>query len=287
MAEEFSILERITASYYRLTNSEKKVADFVSSHRNETQKMSISDLADASGVAEATISRFSKKLGYENFNAMKIALAQSFGHDTSQEISMLTGNIREEDSIEEIAVKLMAADTMAMRQTLEVVVTENYKKAVDLLEQADQVLCMGQGGSMIIAEEAAHLFSTIDRKYFAVADAHSQTILTANASRKDVLLYFSYSGGTKDLIHTLEIAKKTGMESILVTRFPNSPGAQLAGLVLQYGANENALQIGSVAGRVSQLYLIDILFSEMCRRNMSACHEARERIADALKEKFV
>ena len=37
-------------------SAERKVADYVSSHRQKTQFMSISDLAEEAGVAEATIS---------------------------------------------------------------------------------------------------------------------------------------------------------------------------------------------------------------------------------------
>ena len=51
-----------------------------------------------------------------------------------------------------------------MTQTLELVRPEEYIRAADLLEQADRVLCMGQGGSMIIAMEAAHLFFHGERK---------------------------------------------------------------------------------------------------------------------------
>ena len=50
--------EKISQMYYELTASEKKTADYVLGHRNETQYMSIAELAEESGVAEATVSRF-------------------------------------------------------------------------------------------------------------------------------------------------------------------------------------------------------------------------------------
>ena len=74
---------------------------------------------------------------------------------------------------------------------------------------------------------------------------------------------------------------------ILVTRFPNSPGAALADLVLQCGANENPLQSGSIPARIAQMYLIDILFSEYTRKNMEDAKECRNRIAQALAAKHL
>lgn len=131
-----------------------------------------------------------------------------------------------------------------MTQTLELVRPEEYIRAADLLEQADRVLCMGQGGSMIIAMEAAHLFSTASGKFFSVTDSHMQAIAIATAGENDVILFFSYSGATKDLIETLSYARERGLRSILVTHFANSPGAGLADVTLLCGADESPLQLG-------------------------------------------
>ena len=57
-----NVFERISAEYYNLTPAEKKAADYVLSHQRKTQDMSITELAAASGVAEATVSRFCRRL---------------------------------------------------------------------------------------------------------------------------------------------------------------------------------------------------------------------------------
>lgn len=149
------------------------------------------------------------------------------------------------------------------------------------------MLCMGQGGSMLIAEEAAHLFSTVGGKYQAVRDSHMQAIATVNADPEDVILYFSYSGSTVDMMHTLGIARKNGAGVVLITRFPKSPGAELADAVLQCGADESPLQLGSVAAKIAQMYLLDVLFSEVCREDLENARRSRQRIADALSEKHL
>ena len=61
----------------------------------------------------------------------------------------------------------------------------------------------------------------------------------------------------------------------------------LVDVVLQCGSIEGPLQLGSVAARIAQLYLIDVLFSEMCRRDMERCRHQRELVAEALSEKHV
>ena len=255
-----NVFERISAEYYNLTTAEKKAADYVLSHQRKAQDMSITELAAASGVAEATVSRFCRRLGCKGYNAFRLAIANSIAQ-RPQQSNPLSGEVLDDDSFSDVCKKLYTANVSAMTQTLELVRPEEYIRAADLLEQADRVLCMGQGGSMIIAMEAAHLFSTASGKFFSVTDSHMQAIAIATAGEKDVILFFSYSGATKDLIETLSYARERGLRSILVTHFANSPGAGLADVTLLCGADESPLQLGSVGARIAQMYLLDVLFS--------------------------
>lgn len=285
MAPE-SVFSKISSEYYNLTAAEKKTADYVMTHQTETQSMSISELAARSTVAEATVSRFCKRLGYKGYNAFKLALVNSIA-SVHGEMSPLSGEVTEEDGFSDVCKKLYRADIGAIKQTLALIDEKNIRAAADLLEAAGKVLCMGQGGSMIIAEEAAHLFSTVCGKFFPVSGSHMQSIAATNLAPDDVVLYFSYSGATRDMQETLNIVRQRGAKTVLITRFPNSPGAAKSDVVLQCGANESPLQLGSVAARISQLYLLDVLFSEVCRRNLDACRESRSRVADALADKHV
>ncbi len=287
MAYNQSVSERISAEYYNLTSSEKKAADYVMAHQMEAQIMSITELAEASKVAEATVSRFCRRLGYKGYNAFKLALAKSTAGQRSSAANPLSGEVQDTDSLTDLCRKLYQADVSAMTHTMELIKPENIVAAADLLEKAGKVLCMGQGGSMIIAQEAAHLFSTASGKFFAVSDSHMQVIAATTMDPGDVLLFFSYSGATKDMMETLSLARERGGKVILITRFPQSPGAALADVVLKCGANESPLQLGSVPARVAQMYLLDVLFSELCRRNMDSCRESRSRIADALADKHL
>ena len=279
-----NVFETISQKYYDLTASEKKTADYLMAHQEESQYMSIAELAEESGVAEATVSRFCRRLGYKGYNAFKLAIANS------------TARLRQgtpapaetdADSLEELSQKLYAVDSAALAQTMELMDFGAVRRAVDSLEQAERVWCMGQGGSMLIASEAAHLFSTVGARFFAVSDSHLQIIRAANMGEKDAVLFFSYSGATRDMMETLQVARERGARIVLITRFAKSPGGGLADVVLRCGANESPLQLGSVAAKVAQLLLIDVLFAEYCRRAPERCEESRDRVAAAIADKHL
>ncbi len=282
---EINAFEKISNAYYSLTAAEKKVADYVIIHQQESQYMSISELAEACGVAEATISRFARRLNYKGYNAFKLAVAHSTAGRSAG--NPLSGQVLAEDGVSDVCQKLFTANVDAMEQTLSLLRPEDVTAAGDLLERADKVLCMGQGGSMVMAQEAAHLFSTAFGKYFAVTDSHMQAIAATQLGPRDVILYFSYSGATRDMVENCLLARERGAKVILVTRFPKSPGAALASVVLQCGANENPLQMGSVAARIAMIFVLDVLFSEVCRRDLPACRARRRQVADALSEKHL
>ena len=286
MAEHRNIFEIISQEYYSFTVSEKKLADFMLSNQDGLAYLSIGQLASGAGVAEATVSRFCRRLGLKNYAEFKLSAANTSLRFKPAN-NPLSGQIQETDSVEDICRKLYSAETEALGQTMEVLSPDAIIRAADLLERAPRVLCMGQGGSMLIAQEASHLFSTVDNRFIAVVDSHMQAMSAAMMDPDDVIMFFSYSGSTRAMMETLKIAKKREGKIILVTRFPHSPGAELSDIVLQCGANENPLQSGSIAARIAQMYLMDVLFSEYSRRNLVKTRYNRARIAQALEDKHI
>lgn len=282
---ENDIFQLLSHEYYQFTSAEKRVADFIISNGVKAQTMSISELAEATGVAEATISRFCRRMGYQGYSAFRLAIAAATAARENSDPP--SGEIQAEDTVPDLCAKLTSANIDAIRETQSLIRPENIMAAADALLAANTVLCMGQGGSMLMAEEAAHLFTTAFPGFFAVPDSHMQVIAAANLTEKDIILFFSYSGSTKELMDVLQIARQRHIRTILITRYPGSPGAGLADIVLQCGSTEGPLQLGSVAARIAQLYLIDVLFSEMCRRDLDTCRHRRELVADALSEKHV
>lgn len=278
--QNIGILERIRASYYQLTATERKVADYVLAHSSQVQFMSITQLADECGTADASISRFCKTLKLKGFNAFKLELAQQaataavsdFGDGRSANTDTLEGRCKETGRLAQEAVS----------QTIELADPKIIRKTVSLLEQANRVYCMGSGGSMIMAMECAHLFSTVSDKFQAVSDSHLQMSAAAIMDPGNVIILFSYSGATTGGLQILELAKQRGIHTVLVTRFPKSPAARLAEIVIRCGSNESPMQIGSACAKVAQLVVMDLLYQEYFHRNRERCEKNVNAIANSL-----
>lgn len=261
----FSILIR---NYNNLTRSETKVADYILRHKQQVPMQSISELAVACNVSEATISRFCHSAGCASFNEFKLAVVQAIsGGDVVGMHTDLYSTILPTDSVEQKCRKLCNVSTEALQQTLNELEVDHIEEAVKLFSEAKSVYCFGQGNSSIVAEDAWGRFSCVSSKFHYISNANLQATTAQLLGEGDVVLYFSFSGSVPELIEMGKILEKSKAKLVLVTRFPNSPGAQYADLLLICGANEAPQQQGSIAAKIGQLFIVDVLFHEFCAQN--------------------
>lgn len=266
MPKQKDVFDKLIASFDRLTKQEMQIADYILSHKMTVPYITISELASECGVGTATVTRFAQKLNFESFREFKLETLHALHIQDSTGFNIMGSDVYEDveptDSITEKSRKLCNAEIRALMKTMESIEPQCIANAVELLRKANAVFCFGQGNSSIIAMEAWGSFSSITKKFQHVANGHMQAAIASLLGPDDVILYFSFSGSTRELMDFKDIPKKTGAKLILVTRFPDAPGAESADVVIVCGADESPYQQGSVAIKIAQLFIIDILYNE-------------------------
>ena len=137
-----------------LTKSGRTVAEYLVQHAAEAQYLSISSLARECQVAEATVFRFCRALGFEGYHEMRIALAQA-------NATGVLVNQQEPAPDADTATLCEHASALfmtAINGTQNALSPQAVDQAVALLHSARQVFCMGQGGSMAAAKEICARF---------------------------------------------------------------------------------------------------------------------------------
>lgn len=278
------VFQRIAQSYGTLTRTERKVADYVLNHKEELPYIYIADLAAACGVGVSTVTRFCRTVGCQNFNNFKVETARALSAGDStvpKDTYDLYGEIKAKDSIAQKCQALYHIGTRALKQTMDLLDPDVISRAVDLLCGAKNVYCLGQGNSSTIAMDAWGRFISVTPKFHWVMDYHMQSFTAATLRADDVILYFSFSGAMRELSELGRLVRQTKGKLILVTRFPNSPGTACADLVIVCGVNESPRQQGSIAVKLGQLFIIDLLYQEYCARNPESAEENREKTLNA------
>lgn len=281
------LMDQINANYAHLTPSSRKIANYIRDNYMQAQYLSISGLANECGVAEATIFRFCKTLGFGGYNEFKLALAKSSIANQNDAYSAY-GEIDLEDStVESMCRRLYSANIQALSQTLTLLDESALIKAGDLLTSASKILGLGYGGSMATVREAWTRFLTVTSKFFTIEDNHMQIMAASLMEENDVILFISYSGSIRDAEDVLRPAKARGAKVILITHYADSPAAALSDVVLLCGGHEGPLQSGSIAAKMAMLFVVDMLVNEFCRRDMDTTMHNKDLTANALASRHI
>lgn len=262
----------IKSHYPNLTKSERKVADYVLEKNKDFLNETLADVANATNVGEATVLRFCNKIGCEKFVNLKILIAQEA--DDSEE--MKNGNILDDLSNEMIEV---------INNTRQILDIESIRKAVDLIESAHTVFFYGVGSSGLTAMIAQGNFLRIGKSSIAISDSHYQIINSSVATKDDLIVAFSLTGNTKDVYDSCLTAKEQGAKIVAVTNYIESHIAKIADVVLLTAAKEHIMKGGSLAGSITQLYVVDALKAEYAVRNKKKVKKLREKTANSIINK--
>ena len=266
-----------------LTKSGRLVAEYLTHHADEAQYLSISSLAKECNVAEATVFRFCRALGFEGYHEMRIALAQA----NATGALLNQQELRPDASTASLCEHAHALFLTAINGTQNALSTEAVEKAVALMREANQVFCFGQGGSMLLANDICARFASLTTKFRTAGDSHFQLLTASLMGPEDVVLFVSYSGATRDMMETLRTAKSAGAKVILLTHYEDSPGAARADVVLLCGAQESPLDSGSIPIKVAVLYVAEVLLLRYKLSDPEAATLAQDRTSEALTLKML
>lgn len=262
-----SVRDRISALRKTLTTSEQKVAQALLSHP-EPFLLSISELAQRAAVAEATVVRFYRRLGFSSYQEMKVALAQEAAQDIS---AAVYEEIEPGDSPAEILEKVTEQSVDSLRTTKALVDREAFARAANWVAGAERLFFIGVGASGAIAQDAAHKFLRLGGTCIALTDSHLQAIAAAHLRSGDVVVAISHSGESVEILDAVRLAKEHTDKLIAITGYANSSLCHLVPTALVTAARETRYRSDAMTSRLAQLVLIDALYVvTVCRKGRTA-----------------
>ena len=266
-------LDRIHAAKEIATKTEKKIIEgMLEIPPSEMIYMSITDLASRLDTAEATLVRFCKKLGYNGFQDFKLHLSQDSRNTEVKSIDCAE---------QRIAAEMIDAISETSRSI-------NYTECLKIAEtiiNSCRVCAFGVGNSAITAMEISNVLARVGILANFTSDTHLQAMVTEHLSEKDTVILISVSGSTKDIIDVASIAKKNGVNIIVITCYNRSPLAKYADHILFSTKREAAYEGGSLSTLASISYIINVLYSAIYEKLGKDGYEINLRTAQSVADK--
>lgn len=254
MNTPIDLLSVIKNGDLKLSKSDTKIAQIVCDQPNEVIHLSIAALAELANVSEPTVNRFCRKLGCDGYPDFKLTLAQQLSSSNQLYIE----NIDRENGSGNLIAKILDSinqGTIALANSIDPLVLEESAEAIC---RCTSVNLFGMGASSTVAMDAQHKLFRFGIPVVAHTDFITQRMVCSMLSHKDVAIYISYTGRTKQLIEHCEIAKQNNAVILTITD-ANSPLAQLADHKLHVAPSEDTDLFTPMTSRLMHLAVVDML----------------------------
>lgn len=244
-------------SYYQdLSATDKKIADYLMKQPQKSASMSIQALSREIQASTATISRFAKRLGYQSFQELKIAL----GIEERMNSGDLLNDLSLEDPPAEIAKKIFSANIRSLEDTQKFLDEKALSLALKLMQTANRTAFYGLGGSLVVAMDAYHKFMRTSLPCEFQIDYHLQLMSAAKLTKNDCAVIVSHTGRNHDTLRLCEILVENEVPIICITSYAGSPIAKLSKCSLIAVAEETEYRSEAISAMQAQFSLVDSLF---------------------------
>ncbi len=248
-------LLKIKNEYDALGKAEKKIADVLLNNDKSVPSMFIGDFAQLCDCSVATVTRFSKKLGFNGFPQLKIALARE------KDFSPVGENITAADTAAEVFAKICNDIYGSLERTKKSINADELQKCCEAVISADKIFIFGLGNSASVAQDAAHKLFRLGKDSTAYTDNHMQAIAATHTGKGSLVIGVSHSGKSKDIVDALKLSREKGATTVAITSLGNHPLKKVSDIVLNTVSEETNYRILGLSSRIAQLAIIDAIYS--------------------------
>jgi DNA-binding MurR/RpiR family transcriptional regulator len=267
-----SLLQQIASRAPYLPQALRQVAEYVLAKPEDTQTMTITALARAAGVAESTVSRFTREMNLPSYNALRLGVAESMfarRAGSAGPAAFVYDGVASGDSLEQIIGKIQHSSTSSLEHTAAKLDAAALEKAVAIIEAAPTLVFTCMGASSIAAEDGVMRFTRAGKKCLLYRDQSIQAMLATILGADDALIAISDSGHSTAVVEMVRTAKQRGVRTVALTSQPDSPLATASEVALFTASvpSGGALYGESVTSKWGQLLAMDVLYAAFAARH--------------------
>jgi RpiR family transcriptional regulator, carbohydrate utilization regulator len=278
------MLDRIRACLSALSPAEQRVAELVLADARSFANLPVTELAARAKVSKPTVVRFCRSIGYDGLADFKRKLAGS----VNEGVPFVHRAVEENDQPADLVVKVIDNAVSALLKFRNDAAAHAFERAIDALAQAGhlqrRIEFYGVGNSGIVAQDAQHKFFRLGVNAVAYSDGHVQVMAATMLRPGDCAIIFSNSGRSRDLLDAVDIAKKKGATTIVVTA-SGSPLAHQGQILLAADHPEDFDRYSPMVSRLLHLTIVDILTTGVALRMGSGLRPMLQEIKRNLRVK--
>ncbi|HDR1334288.1 TPA: MurR/RpiR family transcriptional regulator, partial [Pasteurella multocida] len=263
-----SLLPNIRMKREGMTETEKKVVDWLLDSTKFNKQTSLNFVAESLSVSEALVVKVAKILGFSGFRELRQKIVSSFETTNTDTIEL-----SKQDSVQDLINKVFNVSLQTILEGKSILETKVLERAAICFFAAKQRDLYAAGGSNSICDDIAHKFLRIGIRCNTFRDIHLMMMSASLLSEQDVVLVVSHSGKTADLLKVVKEARENGAKIICITHSDISPIVALSDFVICTPAPDTQLLGKNASARILQLILVDAFFMAVAKLDMQRAEE--------------
>lgn len=248
----------IRERYGHMSKTEKLISDFILKNVNKCLTMTAVDIAGESGVSSASVIRYVQKLGFDGLDSFKLALAAANSNDHGWK--MVDPIISKEDDLDDLCKKMSVLVEAAYKDFFYQLDKTALERAIRAVKKARRIYLLGIGASMLPAHDLFHKLKRIDMDAHYYSDLNMVSEFFNYIDERDVVIAFSYSGQSREILYPCEIAVRQKSTLIAVTRNQESELRGMADICLTVPDKEALMRIGAFTSVYTSIMMADLLY---------------------------
>lgn len=282
-------LQNVLSAVRQMPESCRKVAQYIVDNPGQVASFSIGELARLTGSNKTAVVRVCKLSGYRGYRELRAALLENRGLVRGAELLGfdVPPDADVSDDLLHVAREVIKINLEVLQETLNLLDRAGLETTADRILAARHVFLTGFGSSAPVAQDTYQRFLRLQIPSSTCADPHVLASIAANLSPADLLFCVTYSGETRDIIEALETARRRKATTITLTSVPRSSAARLADVVLLSAVSRKPRAGETVASRVAQLAVVDVVTAIIALRKNRQLRGGSERIERELSKKRV
>ena len=240
----------IAANYSGFSKVFRRIADSVLEHPDQVLASNIHQLGRELEIAESSIVRFCKALGYSGFSELKLMLAK-YGRQSSK---IIFENLKD-GSPEAVSREIFSLSIETLQIAAEQLDFSAIQKAADMLNRAGRIVICGVGASASVAESVAAQLLRIGIAAEASTDGELMQMTARGADARTLFVAITKSGRNLPLVRAFELAKARGAMTVCLTGFEQTPIERFCDVRIVHYCPSTIL----MSSRIVQSTIIDCL----------------------------
>ena len=249
-------LIRLRSIQDQLGAAEQRVLEYLQQHQEEILNKSISDVAKAAEVSDATVVRLCRRLGYTGLKEFKIALAQ----EQTRPAEELDADLDWNDPLTDARRKIFRGGMTALMESSDLIDDEALGQATKLLARRSVHIYAG-GGSAIIGAYLKRQLMKLGVRVELCDNIHAMRLSLAQLIReKDVAVCISCSGEEDSVLDSLRWAKSQGVPTIGITDRSHSSIGQEVNVLLHSTGGPPFMEDRHFFSRLAEMAVVNLLY---------------------------